>query len=439
MINSFYGLLIVFSIPAILKRFRATEVEDFLKLKRSKALPSISIIIPAYNEERSIVESVKGILELSYPSKEVIIVDDGSTDKTLELLTSNFDLVEILFPYFGSIPAKPVQKLFQSKLYSNLRVVLKEAGNSKSDAVNVGINVSTSQFFLVIDADTILEEDALLHMIRPFFMDAERVAQGGTIRILNGCTYEKGKIQKIGLPKKIIPGIQVAEYLRSFLYGRLGWNYLGGNVIISGAFGLFNKKRVIECGGYDPKTIAEDFDVTVRLIRLQQKEKKKSGIHFIPDPVAWTLVPDSYQTVAKQRIRWNYGLIEVMKKNKDMIFNPKYKMTGLIAFPYFLFGELLEPFFETFGLLLIGSGIFLDYITWDTAFWYFVVAWFLTLLLTFISIFLEIATFRRYRKMSHFSRLLFFSLLENFGFRQMYLVWRLKSFIDYLRKKKAWK
>ncbi len=436
-INSFYILLIALSIPAIRRRFKETLSENDQVIASSDSFPSISIVIPVHNEGESLCGFIEGILEVSYPSKEIIIVNDGSTDDSLQRLKDTYELYPVLPQTPPTLKSKPVKGFYRSNLVPNLFVIDKEQGG-KSDANNAGINYSISSLIAIIDADTYLEKSALLKMTRFFLLHDNVVGQGGTLRILNGCTFKEGKIEKIDIPKKYLPGIQVAEYLRSFLYGRLGWNYLGGNFIISGAFGLFDRKAVLEAGGFDVTSIGEDFEFTLRLFIQQAKKGIRRPILFIPDPVAWTTVPETVKALSKQRARWHQGLIQGLVKYKYLLFNPKYGLAGLLVYPYYLFGEMLEPVVEVVGFLMMIIGLIIGVIPWIAPLLYLLASWGLTIALSFVSVSMEITSFRRYQYLRQILRLLWYSFSENFGFRQLYIYWRLKGIWQYFKKSENW-
>lgn len=437
-INSFYAFLIVLAAFLIIRRFQETEVEDPDLFLYSENVLSISVIIPVFNQEKIILSAIEGTIHLDYPAKEVLIVNDGSTDKTLETILNNYDFAPALIEKKEQmIPTAKIKKIYRSKKYPFLLVIDKEH-SGRGDTVNAGINIASSRLFLAMDSDTVLDQKALLKMVRPFFSDPDTVAQGGTLRLLNGCKVENGRIKTVMLPIKFFPTIQATEYLRAFLYGRLGWNKLGGTLIISGAFGLFKRKEVLECGGYDITSIGEDLDLTIRLIRNQRKKGKKSGVMFVPDPIAWTFVPETYKSLARQRKRWHFGLIEVMRKNKDMFFNPKFGMTGIIGYPYLFFGELIEPLVEFAGLIFIFTGIYFRVFPWEVAIYFLIVTIGISLFLSLMSIVLEIVSFRVYRTPQQILRLMFYAIFENLGFRQLYILWRIQGFWKYFRKDKSW-
>lgn len=434
---SMYGILVILSIPIIYRRFYEVGKEDISSLIKSESLPSIAFIVPVYNMKEAAIETVYNLIHASYPAKEIILVNDGSTDNTLDLIVKEFQMVETINVVPSKLKTKPVRKYYFSGINVNVRLVDKENGG-KNDANNVGINVATSEFFLVIDGDTLLEGDALLRMIRPFFADRNTVAQGGTLRVLNGCKTVGSKLTSVELPKTIIEGIQVTEYLRAFLYGRLGWNSLGGNLIVSGAFGLFERKTALAVGGYDIGSIGEDFEMTVKISKHQRELTGKKSIDFIPDPVAWTYVPNTWKWIGKQRARWHQGLFEVLWKYKTMIFNPRYRLTGLVAIPYMWLGELLEPIVEILGYGLIILGLIFGVFGFERIFLLILISWGYAAIFTVISVTLEITTFRRYNKVSQIAKMVMYAFVENIGFRQISLWWRMKGFFRYFLRKKDW-
>jgi len=438
-INSLYFLLILFAIPSIYRRFLEVQTENILDMVNSESLPEIAIIIPCYNLQELVFSAMNAGLMVDYPRKKIVIINDGSTDSTLEFMKERLELYQVPKIADNKLETASERALYRSKKYSEVLVIDKENGG-RSDALNTGINNIQSEYFLVIDGDTVLEKDALLRMVRPFFTQKNVVAQGGTLRILNGCAVVEGRIELIDIPRNYFAGIQVVEYLRSFLYGRLGWNYLGGNVIVSGAFGLFDTKAVIEANGYDTKSIGEDFDLTIRLIKNHFDNNREgiAPINFIPDPVAWTEVPSSYRGLLKQRSRWHQGLCQTVFKMWSMFLNPRYRMTGLVSFPYMFFGELIEPIIECFGIALVLLGYSFGFYSGYDCLLIVLVAWGLTAALSMITVFMEITTFRRYRSLTQLGRLLIYSFLESLGFRQMYIWWRFVGFYKYFKGAYEW-
>ncbi len=436
----FYILLTVGCIFRIYSRFIESEKERVLDYVNSEALPGIAIIIPFYNISfEELEKTISNALEVDYPHKQVILVNDGSTGAVMTELIEKFELQEY-FDFLGPsnhLNTKPVKTLYLSKNIPELQLVDKENGG-KADAANAGINFSRSPYFVLLDDDTMLEKDALLKMIRPFLMNESLVGLGATIRVLNGAKLTRGKVETVDFPKEYLGRLQVIEYLRGFMYGRVGWEMLGGALIISGAFGLFEKKTVVEVGGLSIDTIAEDFELTMKLFDYGKKRKQKKTLLFLPDPVAYTIVPTTQKELSNQRARWHQGLFEVLLKYKHMLLNPRYGLIGILGLPYMWLVELLGPLVEFFGYIVFIFGAFLGFIPLKAMLIFVLLAFGVTSLITLVSILLEGSTFRKYRKYSQMAQLFAFALIENFGFRQVLVFWRLKGFYRFFKKSKQW-
>ena len=436
-LNSFYALLLVLSIPEIWEQTRLAEDEDFQRLMQSDALPPITILVPAYNEQKTIEASVTAILALHYRNYEVVVVNDGSKDETLEALRHAFDLYEIPRTYPETIPTKPLRALYRSRARTKLVVIDKENGG-KADSLNAAINASRFPLVIAVDADTLIEPDALLRLTRPFLLGRRVAAVGGTVRVANGCVVKHGQVTDARVPRRLLPGVQVVEYLRAFLFSRLGWNRLGGNLIISGAFGLFRKDHLLAVGGYDATSIVEDLDLVVRLHRYLRSHRIRYEIPFIPDPVAWTEVPESLRVLARQRGRWQRGLVAAMWRYRGMLFNPRYGRVGLIAVPFYTFGEMLAPLVEVFGYVIIVAGLIAGVVNVSFALLFILVAWGYGMLLSLWAVVLEEVSFHRYRRLGDLVRLVLFATLENFGYHQCGVWWRLQAFFARRGRKYVW-
>ncbi len=436
-LNSFYALLLVLSIPEIWEQTRLAEDEDFQRLMQSDALPPITILVPAYNEQKTIEASVTAILALHYRNYEVVVVNDGSSDATLEALRHAFDLYEVPRTYPETIPTKPLRALYRSRARTKLVVIDKENGG-KADSLNAAINASRFPLVIAVDADTLIEPDALLRLTRSFLLGRRIAAVGGTVRVANGCVVKHGQVLDARVPRRLLPGVQVVEYLRAFLFGRLGWNRLGGNLIISGAFGLFRKDHLLAVGGYDATSIVEDLDLVVRLHRYLRSRKVRYEIPFIPDPVAWTEVPESLRVLARQRGRWQRGLVAAMWQYRGMLFNPRYGRVGLIAVPFYTFGEMVAPLIEVFGYVITVAGLALGVLNVSFALLFVMVAWGYGMLLSLWAVALEEVSFHRYRRLGDLVRLVLFATLENFGYHQCGVWWRLRAFFTRRGRKHVW-
>lgn len=435
--NSIYFSLLLLSLSTALQQLRRSHFAGYYEMASSPVTPPVSILVPAHNEELTIVDTVRSLLHLDYPSHEVIVIDDGSKDKTVEQLIQHFHLYPVDLIYRPMIPTGPVKGFYINPRYPNLTVIQKTR-RGKSDALNAGINMARSPYFCSIDADSILERDALLKIMKPFLESEDLVASGGIIRVLDGCTVEDGRIVDIDLPRKDILIFQVVEYLRSFLFGRTGWSTLGCLLVLSGAFSVFQKKAVQEVGGYAQNTVTEDLELIVRLHRRLRERKQPYQISFIPEPVSWTQVPDRYLILARQRRRWQRGLATTLFSNLGMFFNPRYGKIGLVAFPITFFIELLGPAIELLGYGVVVLSFYFNLINIQM-FWLFLLLAFLYgVFLSVGAILIEEITYRRYPKWSSVLKLMLYAILENFGYRQLNAWWRVQALFQLLFGENGW-
>jgi cellulose synthase/poly-beta-1,6-N-acetylglucosamine synthase-like glycosyltransferase len=436
-LNSFYALLLLLSIPELWSHWHLAEDEHLTLVLGTEALPPLSILVPAHNEEMTIVESVTSFLTLQYPYHEVILVNDGSSDATMTRLLESYDLYQIPPAFMISIPTQPIRAYYRSRRYSKLLVIDKENGG-KADALNAALNAARFPYVLAVDADTLIEPDALLRLARPFLLGKPVAAVGGTIRVANSCAIAHGRVTEARVDKRILPSVQVLEYLRAFLFGRLGWNRLGGNLIISGAFGLFKRAHLLAMRGYRTGSVTEDMDLVVRLQRYLREHHLPDTTSFIPDPVAWTEVPTSIRVLGRQRERWHRGLLETLWVHRDLLFNFRYGAVGLIAYPFFLFGEALSPLIEVLGYIGIAAGLLFGAVDLNFVWLFLSVAVLYGMLLSVWAILLEEVSFRRYTRPIDVLRLLFTCVIEAFGYRQLTLFFRLKAFWRMLRGDRRW-
>ena len=398
--------------------------------------PQISLLVPAYNEEATIAASVRSLLQLSYSEFEIVVVNDGSKDRTLQVLIDEFSLVPFPEAYDRRLPTKPIRTVYHSTAHPNLRVIDKENGG-KADALNAGINLSRYPLFCGIDADSILQRDSLQLVVQPFLDDPHTVACGGTVRIANGCEVTNGFLTKVGLPSNMLALFQIVEYLRAFLFGRLGWSPINAMLIISGAFGLFHKDTVVGIGGYQHDTIGEDMELVVRLHRHLRLTGKPYRITFTPDPVCWTEAPEDLKTLKNQRIRWQRGLCESLTKNLDLLCHPKSGAVGWLAFPFMAIFEWLGPAIEVFGYLFVTIGFIVGFVSFQTWLMLLLAAISMGILLSVSAFFLEEISFHVYPKPRHVLLLFLGAILENFGYRQLNSLWKLIGLYQWMRGKKA--
>jgi cellulose synthase/poly-beta-1,6-N-acetylglucosamine synthase-like glycosyltransferase len=429
-------LLAIYSSARYQRHLSSFRVE---RIKRSPLAPPISLLVPAHNEEKSIVESVESLLLLDYAELEVIVVNDGSDDGTLEVLKSHFQLLETDVLYIPEVASKPVRGVYMSQTEPRLLVVDKEAGGSKADAVNAALNAASSPYVCVVDADSILEKDALLRVMAPVLADPARVvAAGGIVRVLNGSQVEGGRMKEVRLPRRPLEVIQVVEYLRAFLVGREGWAYFNMLTIISGAFGIFRRDLVRRVGGYRQNAIGEDIDLVMRFHRHLRESGSDYEINFVPDPVCWTEVPADVRSLAQQRARWQKGLLGVLWPNRDMLFRPRYGRLGCIALPYLWVFELLAPVIELLGYTTIILAAALGVLSREFFVQFLIFGYAFATMISIGSVLLEEITFRRYNDWKDMARLLTYCLFEHFPYRQLHMIWRLQGMWQFLRGDTKW-
>lgn len=422
-LNAGYLMLNLSSL-LVIRPYIASRALDILPQVSSGLEPPVSLLVPAYNEEATIASSLRSMLQLSYIHYEIVVINDGSRDQTLQVLQREFALVPFPEAYRVRIASKPVRGIYRSRLHPNLRVIDKENGG-KADALNVGINASRYPLFCGVDADTVLQRDSLQRIVLPFLEDHRVVATGGTVRIANGCEVSGGFLTRIGLPTNLLALFQVVEYLRAFLFGRLGWSAIGGLLIISGAFGVFRKEIVIEAGGYRTDTVGEDMELVVRMHRLLRSRRQPYRVVFLPDPVCWTEAPEDMRTLKNQRIRWQRGLAESLSSNFGLMFSRNGGTPGWLAFPFMMVFEWLGPLIEVLGYVLMTLFFMLGMISWQVFAVFLFAAISFGLLLSISGLLLEEISFHLYKKPSHLLGLLFAVIMENFGYRQLNSLWRL--------------
>jgi cellulose synthase/poly-beta-1,6-N-acetylglucosamine synthase-like glycosyltransferase len=435
--NGFQTALLVGAFMQMVRHQRTTWNEGAHRLLSSEATPRVTVLAPAYNEEVTVAASVRSLLTLHYPNLEVVVINDGSKDETLSVLRAEFDLTEISPSFPASVDSKPVRALYRSARHRGL-VVVDKVNGGKADSLNAGLNVATGELVCAIDADTLIDPAAFLRIIRPFLTDDATVATGGTIRVVNDATVRDGRVVAVRTSTRAMPGIQTVEYLRSFLFGRLGWNVLGGNLIVSGAFGMFRRSAMIATGGYRHDTVGEDMELVVRLRRLGVEQRGPSKVTFVPDPVAWTEVPESLRVLGRQRERWQRGLADVLWRHRGMLFNPRYGRIGWVAMPYFWIVELFGPAIEALGLVAMALALALGAVNLPFAALFLLTAYGWGLLLTLSSLLLHQVTTEQPFIVGDLPALVGWSLVENLGYRQLTVVWRLRGWWRYLRGRRDW-
>ncbi len=400
--------------------------------------PPISLIAPAHNEALTIQQSVRSLLALRYPNIEVLVVNDGSKDDTLKVLIEAFDLEPIARAHDLELKHEPIRAVYGSSDHPRLFVIDKENGG-KADALNAGINLSRTPVVCSIDADSLLESDALLRAVRPFIDDPGRViAVGGTVRLANGCEVSNGRVTKIGLPRNPLALLQTVEYLRAFLMARLAWSEFGALTIISGAFGLFRRAAVVEVGGYAHGTVGEDMELVVRLHRHFRNQKKRYRIAFVPEPVCWTEAPEMLAVLGRQRSRWQRGSLETFFWHIDMAFNPRYGRPGMLGLPHVLIVDVIGPILEIAGYLLIPLLWVLGLLSWPWLAAFLALTFAMGVSISIFSLLLAELQLRRFPSWHQLTVLGLAAILENFGYRQLNNFWRIRGWWQFLTKKQGW-
>ena len=369
------GSYVFFAILAFLehKKHYTYHDDDYTieELKKSPYTPGISIVAPAYNEEKTVITNVQSLLSLDYPDFEVVIVNDGSKDRTLELLIENFELVKVPYAYIEKIKTKPFKGLYKTKsdnpAFKRLTVVDKVNGGTKADASNAGVNVVSNKFFVCTDVDCVLEKNALYRMIWPTMASTRRViAVSATMRMSNGSLVEDGKMVDPRPPHDLIPLFQDLEYTRSFLIGKTALSRINAMQNVSGGFGMFDREVVIKAGGYDGDSFAEDMDMVARMIRYMCDSGEEYRVVQIPETCCWTEGPPNFKVLNRQRTRWGRGLFQFFTVHRDMLWNRNYRQYGMFTLPYILLFELLAPVIEFLGYFMVLSLLVQWAINWNT-------------------------------------------------------------------------
>ena len=441
-IMSFYVVLAIVSYRALQRYSRNEKNTYFDDILRSPLAPSISIIAPAYNESLSIVDNIRSLLSLHYNNYEIIIVNDGSKDDSVQRMIEAYDLEPAHSMECAYLNHKAIKEVYHSKnpAFSKLLVIDKENGG-KSDALNAGISYAKSELVACIDVDCIIEDDALLRMVKPYLEETRRkvVAVGGVVRIANDCVIKNGRLLQVKLAKKWLPTFQTLEYIRAFLLGRMAWGEMNGLLIISGAFGLFDRRTVLDVGGYDTATVGEDMELVVRMRRYMADKNQPYRVAYVPDPLCWTEAPEELSVFQKQRNRWTRGTIETLLAHKKICFRPKYGLMGMLSYPFWLLFEWLAPIIEFTGLIYFTVLAILGWINWQHFFILITLVYTFSLLISWIALLLEEKTYREYTQGRALMKLLFAAMIEPIFYHPI-TVWAAirGNFDKFVRRKKTW-
>jgi cellulose synthase/poly-beta-1,6-N-acetylglucosamine synthase-like glycosyltransferase len=415
----------------VLWRHRQRQTLGRLYNRYSNLELPVTLIIPAYNEEATVVATVRSLLQLNYARFEILVVNDGSADRTLDVLKEAFGLQPFPEVVRRRLATSPLRGVYRSPSHPELKVIDKENGG-KADALNAGINAAQYPLFCALDADGVLRPDSLQFVTRPFLDDPRTVAAGGIVRIANGCDVVNGWIVRTGLPQRMLPLLQVVEYCRAFLFGRLGWNPFNGLLVISGAFGVFHKETVIEVGGYRRSTIGEDMELVVRLHRLLSRQGRPYRVVFAPEPVCWTEAPEKLSTLRSQRIRWQRGLCESLWLNRSLMFGRGGGAAGWVAVPFTVLFECLSPIVECLGWVYFGGGYLTGHVDLQLALAFLLVNVGFGTLLSASSLLLDEISYHTYPRPRQILVLLVAAVIENLGYRQMTAYWRLIGLVQWI-------
>lgn len=437
-INSVYLLLVIGALIYVRKQMLQSSVVQPDALFKTDLFKSISILVPAYNEAGNIVESIESLLKLEYPEYRIIVINDGSSDDTLQQLIDYFNLIEAPLYYEKEIKHEKIRATYRTPDTPTLTVIDKENGG-KADALNAGINVAETDLVCSIDADSILEQDVLKKLIQTFIEHKNTVAAGGVVRVINGCKIENREIKEIHTPKNFWARLQSVEYIRAFLFGRVGWDYFKSLLIVSGAFGIFNRKAVIKVGGYLTDSVGEDIELIVRLHSFYLRNNEDYQIRFLPEPICWTEVPTDYTSLKNQRNRWHRGLADSIWRHRYMLFNPSYKHIGILVMPFFLLFELFGPVLQLLSYIYLVL-IFLVPSLFNLPFilLFLGISIIYGMIISLISVLAEEIAFKTYSNFKDILILSSFSFVENLGYRQIHAWWQFLGLIDFLKGKKNW-
>jgi biofilm PGA synthesis N-glycosyltransferase PgaC len=439
--TAYLVLALVSALELIRNHFLAKNT-NYDSIISSPFAPMITVIAPAYNESLSIVENIKALLALYYPNFEIVVVNDGSKDATLEKAIEAFDLEKVTYVVDYKIPCQEIRGIYKSKkkAFNNLTIIDKFNGG-KADALNSGINLAKGEYFISIDVDSIIDPYALQKMIKPFLEEPYRrvIATGGVIGIANSCTIEDGQVKVVNVPDKLLARFQVIEYTRAFLMGRLAWSRLDGLLLISGALGLFDKEVAIDCGGYLTKTVGEDMELVVRMREYVASKKIKYKVAYVPDPLCWTEVPSTLKVLGSQRNRWTRGTIDTLFIHWKLFFNPKYGFMGMVSHPYWVFFEWLAPIIEFTGMIYFVIIALLGHANWPFFFVMLLFVYFFAITFSTYAILYDLLAYHRYKKKRMIIKLILTAWIEPLIFHPLVVYWALRGNFDFfIRKKKTW-
>ena len=436
-----YLVLTIFSAISLRKYLRKNSYVDYNSIVSSPLAPSISVIAPAFNEAQTIEDNIRTLLSLYYNNFEVVMVNDGSSDNSMELMIKTYDLEKVNYFFDYRLPCERIRGVYKSRNRSFKKLtVIDKVNGGKADSLNAGLNVCKNDLVVSIDADSIMEPDALLKMVKPFMEAKEKkvIGTGGVIRIANSCDISGGHINKVNLPKKFIPRAQVMEYTRAFLMGRMAWSELDGLLLISGALGMFDREVVIQAGGYHTNTVGEDMELVVRMRRYMADKGQGYDVVYIPDPLCWTEVPDTIKVLARQRSRWTRGTMETLFTHRKLFLNPKYGKLGMLGYPYWLVFEYVAPIIEFLGILWFIFLAITGNLNWPFFLLLFGFVYFFAVSLSIWSVLFEEMTYHKYERKRDVFRLIGTAFLEPIFYHPMVMLMSIKGNLDKIFNRNSW-
>lgn len=435
-------IFFISTISSVLELYDSKRKKRFLNeisIKSHENYIPISILVPAYNEEETVVDCIKSLSYLDYPEYEIIVIDDGSKDNTSSVVIEGFNLKKIARPIRRVVQCEKEESVYEGYTFNNKKITLVKKNNGgKADALNMGINISKYPLFVSLDADSILQRDSLRNIVKPFMEDDTTVAVGGNIKVANQVVLDKGEVVKTYSPKKLLVIFQLIEYYRVFLTTRVWFNRFNGNLIISGAFGLFKKSSVLNIGGYDTNTVGEDMDLVVKLHSFYRKNRIPYNIKYAYDAICWSQVPEKYKDFKNQRRRWHIGLITSLINHKYILLNPKYGLIGVFSFLYFLIYELLSCILDIVGIVIVILSYFAGILSIEFLFVFFIFYITYGVAISVTSIMLENYVFNHIPSVWSILKLILLSIIECFGYRQICSWCRLTGIIGYRKRKHEW-
>ena len=419
----------------VYKNMKTKNLKD--KVNKNIDIP-VSILIPAYNEELTVIDTIKSLLDLDYSNYEIIVVDDGSKDNTSKNIINYFGMSKVSKKVEQLLETSKVVDIYETYEYKvNITLVIKENGG-KADALNAGINFSNNPYFICMDADSFLQPDSLSNIVRPVLEDDMTVAVGGMIRISNDISFKNGYPISYNLPKNILACMQVLEYDRTFLGSRIMFDMFNGSLIISGAFGLFQKDTVVVCGGYDKDTMGEDMELVIKLHVFCKTNMIPYKIKYASDAICWSQAPSNLKDLSKQRRRWYLGLFQSMSKHNNLFINPRYGVISFVSYLYFLIYELYSPFIELLGIIFTYIFYITGFINVKYMLYFYILYSLFGALLSLTSFFSRI--YVNNTKISTFDvfKVLILCIFEVAVLRLYLSIVRMFSFIGYKKKKNEW-